>query len=302
MLKDRTSKIFEGWEDQDSPFAKMRLAKEPVIEKILDLIENAGPENEEKVYNLIYKFTGKGPTNNEDPYIGIEQILHDMRLQDLQQLDAYILKNLKNVASKNAQPTKDEGTGPADGNSGESQSMAGSMTYENKEQPMKKKITEATVQREPAKEEITVNEKGKIAYLEPTRQGNGSCPFWAHVKSNVAKSDKTAQGIRIPKTFINDIAKRFKVPLHEAYAIPLCVSGNKVCSFFGGAIGDNISCNFGETKQPQPKEEGVGQPSTPDKNPPIQQSDKREAIVMQDGGSMVPPTSTTPTAVTGVRG
>jgi len=166
-----------------------------------------------------------------------------------------------------------------------------------------KKLNEATVQRGPAEEEIAVNEKGKIAYLEPDRQGKGGCPFWTHVKSAVAKSDKTAQGIRIPKTFITEIAKRFKVPLHEAHAIPLCVSGNKVCSFFGGAIGNNISCNFGEAKLPQKtKEEGIGQPSTPGAIPPIKQADKRENIVLQAGAQATPTTNTMPTAITGVRG
>lgn len=131
MNKDKINKLFEGWEDQDSPFAKIRIAKEPVIEKILDLIENSGPGNESKVFDLIYKFTGRGPINNEDPYIGIEQTLHDMRLQDLQKLDAYILKNLKHL-TKAAQPVKGEGAGPSDGNSGDSQSMSGSMTYEAK--------------------------------------------------------------------------------------------------------------------------------------------------------------------------
>lgn len=135
MLKDKVNKIFEGWEDQDSPLAKMRSAKEPIIDQIFDMIDNAGPGDSNRIIDEIFDFTGESTPNNEDPIPAIEHILYGLRLERLQQLFA---KLKQNTASN--QPTKTEGAGPADGNSGESQSMAGSMTYEcKKETTMKNK-------------------------------------------------------------------------------------------------------------------------------------------------------------------
>ena len=128
MLKDRIQKLFEGWEDQDSPFAKMRLQREPIIDKVLQIVDNAGP-NVERVYELIYDFLQVSPTNNEDDWPNIEKALYGTRIEKLRDLLTHLQQS---IATPSKNPMKGEGTGSADGNSGTSQSMAGSMTYESK--------------------------------------------------------------------------------------------------------------------------------------------------------------------------
>jgi hypothetical protein len=129
MLKDNLKKIFEGWEDQDSPFAKIRAEKDPYVDSIMDKLDNSSPEEESRIMQLIYKVSGTGPANNapDDVY----EMLSGMSTQSLQKLYAVLRKQVLGLRPIK-QPVKGEGAGPADGNSGESQSMAGSMTYETK--------------------------------------------------------------------------------------------------------------------------------------------------------------------------
>lgn len=127
------------------------------------------------------------------------------------------------------------------------------------------------VKKDESQEQITIDTKGKISYLEPSRKGTDGCPFWVDVKNKIAKTDKAHGQVRIPKAFIADLAKKFKVKLHDSHNIPLCVKDGAVCAFFNGSMGDEISCNYGKKpqeeqpmQQEQPaKQEGSGTPSTP---------------------------------------
>ncbi len=79
------------------------------------------------------------------------------------------------------------------------------------------------VKADSTQQDLSVDAKGRISYLEPTRKGPDACPFWNDAKTKLARSDKSAGQVRIPKAFIIDLAKKFKIPLHDAHAIPLCV-------------------------------------------------------------------------------
>jgi hypothetical protein len=90
--------------------------------------------------------------------------------------------------------------------------------------------------------DISINEKGKVTYIEPkTEDADGMCPFWALILSKVGQG---SEGVRIPKVFAEKMAKRFKIPLHERYFIPLCVNTAKVCPFFKNFSNGAIDCSF----------------------------------------------------------
>jgi len=90
--------------------------------------------------------------------------------------------------------------------------------------------------------DISINEKGKVTYIEPkTEDADGMCPFWALILSKVGQG---SEGIRIPKVFAEKMAKRFKIPLHERYFIPLCVNTAKICPFFKNFSNGIIDCSF----------------------------------------------------------
>lgn len=158
------------------------------------------------------------------------------------------------------------------------------------------KITE--VRADSTQQDLSIDAKGKISYLEPTRKGTDACPFWNDAKTKLARSDKNAGQVRIPKAFIADLAKRFKVPLHEVHAVPLCVNAGKVCSFFSGAAGNEISCNYGKsTVIDQPaKAEGTSIPATPPTTPPP------AATTVATSPTSNPTGGTMPTAISGIRG
>lgn len=125
------------------------------------------------------------------------------------------------------------------------------------------------VQADNAQQEQAVDAKGKITHLEPSIKGLDGCPFWTDAKRKIAKTDKDNGQIRIPKAFVVDLAKQFKIPLHDSFATPLCVNNGKVCAFFNGAIGQEIACNYGKPASPAAqvqgavKAEGEGMQSTP---------------------------------------
>lgn len=110
--------------------------------------------------------------------------------------------------------------------------------------------------------DISINEKGKVTYIEPkTEDADGMCPFWALILSKVGQG---SEGVRIPKVFAEKMAKRFKVPLHERFFIPLCVNTAKVCPFFKNFSNGVVDCSFESNSQegePEAAPEGEATPA-----------------------------------------
>lgn len=120
MLKDRIEKLFE-WD----PI--MKFNEEPAPFKIGDkVVMQVGSP-------ISARFKGIGEVVKIEamPNIsgGYEIYVKDRDGEITKTHDNFIKLSSTNITH----PAKTEGTGPADGNSGDSQSMAGSMTYESKE-------------------------------------------------------------------------------------------------------------------------------------------------------------------------
>ena len=134
-------------------------------------------------------------------------------------------------------------------------------------------LTEATVKlsKDMSLNDISINEKGKVTYIEPkTEDADGMCPFWALILTKVGQG---SEGVRIPKVFSEKMAKRFKIPLHERYSIPLCVDTSKVCPFFKSFSNGIVDCSFETGNKEQEVDKEMQQPEeTPEKAAEVEPS------------------------------
>ena len=135
MLKDKIEKLFEEIDYRDNPDLAGRADihiedNVPSDSTIWHIIQKNKPISLNSVVEILVKggyhavrateAVRNAMKNNREKFVDMSLKGDIIVGQTTSQWD-----NLKN-------PTKKEGTGPADGNSGESQSMVGSMTYESK--------------------------------------------------------------------------------------------------------------------------------------------------------------------------
>lgn len=111
----------------------------------------------------------------------------------------------------------------------------------------------------PEDKNIDLDLKGRVQILAPETSGNGQCPYWKYVKSKMAGEAGNIEGVKIPKVFADDTAKRFKIPLDPTYSTPMCVREGKVCAYFEGMSANMINCGWGTKKAQEVSKE---QPAT----------------------------------------
>jgi hypothetical protein len=111
--------------------------------------------------------------------------------------------------------------------------------------------------------EMNLDPKGKVQTLTPALKGDGQCPFWKLIKTKIAGRVDITEVVKIPKVFAEDAAKKFKVPLDPTYDTPVCVAGNKTCSYFTGLTSGKIGCSFGEKKAENKIDNAKGIPEQP---------------------------------------